>query len=59
MVKRQLGGTVDEFSADQEISKSKRLYIHLWKIWSPAPSKTGSYSRQAASEMKFGRGMTF
>ena len=47
MVKRKLDGAVDEFSADQEIRKSNVTVHNLWKIWRPAPSRTGSYSRLA------------
>ena len=47
MVKRKLGGAVDESSADQEIRKFDATVHNLWKIWRPAPSGTRSYSRQA------------
>ena len=47
MVKRKLGGAVDESSADREIRKFDATVHNLWKIWRPAPSGTRSYSRQA------------
>ena len=47
MVKRKLDGVVDESLADREIRKSDAIVHNLWKIWKPAPSGTGSYSRQA------------
>ena len=49
MVKRMLDAddAVDKSSADQEIRKIDASVHNLWKIWRPAPSGTGSYSRQA------------
>ena len=47
MGKRKVDGAVDESSADREIRKSDAIVHNLWKIWWPAPSGTGSYSRLA------------
>ena len=47
-----------ESSVDQEIRKSNTIVHNVWKIWRPAPSRTGSYGRkagnQAVCQMKFG-----
>ena len=45
VVKRKLGGTVDESSADKEIRKSNVAVHNFLKIWRPAPSGNGSYGR--------------
>ena len=47
MVKKYQDGAVDESSVDQEIRKYNAIVHNLWKIWKPAPSRTGSYGRQA------------
>ena len=50
MVKRKLDGTVDESSVDRKICKFYAIVHNLWKIWSPAPSGTGSYGRRAGRQ---------
>ena len=49
MVKKKLDGAVDysSESADQKIRKWDATVHNLGKIWRPAPSGTGSYSRLA------------
>ena len=47
MGKRKLDGAVDESSVDQEIRKSNMTVHNLQKIWSPVPSGSQSYIRQA------------
>ena len=59
MIKGKLDDTVDESSADQEIHNSNVIVHNLREIWRPAPSETGSYSRQAVRQTKFVRGLKF
>ena len=59
MIKRKLDGAVNESAADQEIRKSNAIVHNLWKIWRPAPSGTGSYSKEGVRQTKFGCGLEF
>ena len=53
MVERKLDGTLDKSSADENPTR-------LWKVWRvPVPSGTGSYSRLAVWQTKFGQGLKF
>ena len=40
-------GTVDESSSEQQIRESADYTLIVRKNWSPKPSATGSYGRQA------------
>ena len=42
-------GAVDESSLEQQIRESADYTLIVRKNWSPRPSATGSYSRQAGS----------
>ena len=46
----KLNGAVDKSSAEQQIHKSGMIVHVPSKIWSPASSKTESYSRQAGRQ---------
>ena len=45
-------GTVDESSLEQQIRESASYTLFVRKNWSPRPSATRTYGRQAGSEMK-------
>ena len=42
-------GAVDESSSEQQIRESVDYTMIVRKNWSPSPSGTGSYGRQAGS----------
>ena len=56
-------GAVDESSAEQQVYVSASVTFVVRKNWSPRPSATGSYSRQASSlagrEMKSSKDSKF
>ena len=49
---REYHGAVDEYSSEQQIRESANYTLSVRKNWSPRPSATGSYGRQAGRETK-------
>ena len=45
--KRNRHGAVGKSSSEQHFRKSAAITIIVWNFWSPTPSATGSYGRQA------------
>ena len=45
--KRNRHGAVGKSSSEQHFRKSAAITIIVWDFWSPSPSATGSYGRQA------------
>ena len=45
-------GALDESSSEQQVRESANYTLIVRKNWSPRPSATGSYGRQAVRETK-------
>ena len=48
--KRNCHGAVGKSSSEQHFRKSAAITFVMWNFWSPTPSGTGSYGRQAGRQ---------